>query len=341
MLVAIESFESLRAARAAQREGVTLEQSDGQSATDRDPLINQHVTAGSPLYLEVEAIAGSGPMSLTTTLTTTTEPFATLPASTTGPMLSPIAVGDFNSDGLLDYVTSAGVALNLGDGIFSPPTGPLLPTADVVSAIVSGPIHERRPDRLRRRRFQHRPRHRQCHQHRDDLPGQRSRHVPGGADDRFAGGRQPLGPGRGRLHRIGRPGPGRRRPGPGRDGRAVLLYQGLGDGTFQPQPVSTTTVGQLPAAIVSGDFNGQGDIDLAVANNSSNTVTILLNDGAGTFTTQTVPVGVQPEALAVGPFTGPGYDLAVLEQGNEIGYGSVSILTGSPTAHSPSIRGLL
>ena len=44
----------------------------------------------------------------------------------------------------------------------------------------------------------------------------------------------------------------------------VSVLLGNGDGTFQPQV--TYAVGSVPIAIVAGDFNGDGRLDLAVAN---------------------------------------------------------------------------
>ena len=60
---------------------------------------------------------------------------------------------------------------------------------------------------------------------------------------------------------------------------SVLL--GNGDGTFQPQV--TYAVGSDPIAIVAGDFNGDGHLDLAVANDVDSTVSVLLGNGDGTF----------------------------------------------------------
>jgi len=54
----------------------------------------------------------------------------------------------------------------------------------------------------------------------------------------------------------------------------ILLYLGNGDGTFQP-PISIA-VGQSPDSVEVGDFNGDGLLDLAIANSGDNTVTILL-----------------------------------------------------------------
>ena len=63
-----------------------------------------------------------------------------------------------------------------------------------------------------------------------------------------------------------------------------------------------------------GDFNGDGKLDLAVANYSSNTVGMLLGNGAGGFAAATTfsSGGTNPVSLAVGDFNGDGkLDLAV------------------------------
>jgi hypothetical protein len=46
---------------------------------------------------------------------------------------------------------------------------------------------------------------------------------------------------------------------------------------------STYRVGKSPMGAAPGDFDKDGDIDVAVTNNSSNSVSILLNDGTGKF----------------------------------------------------------
>jgi hypothetical protein len=61
--------------------------------------------------------------------------------------------------------------------------------------------------------------------------------------------------------------------GPSPTGVVILL--GAGDGTFQVLP--PVAVGSGPAAVAVGDVNGDGRVDLAVANNSSSDVSILLN----------------------------------------------------------------
>ena len=59
---------------------------------------------------------------------------------------------------------------------------------------------------------------------------------------------------------------------------------------------STIAVGSGPRSVVSGDWNGDGIVDLAIANRTSNNVTILKGDGSGGF----VVVGSHAEVLALG-----------------------------------------
>jgi hypothetical protein len=86
-------------------------------------------------------------------------------------------------------------------------------------------------------------------------------------------------------------------------------------------------VGIVPDSVAVGDFNGDGKLDLAVANEFSNNVSVLLGNGDGTF--QYAPnfaVGTGPVSLAMGDFNGDGKpDLAVV---NQNGY-SVSIFLGN------------
>jgi hypothetical protein len=63
----------------------------------------------------------------------------------------------------------------------------------------------------------------------------------------------------------------------------VVVLQGNGDGTFTESSGSPITVGNLPVAIASGDLDTNGTADLAVVNQTDNSVTILLNQGTGTF----------------------------------------------------------
>ena len=72
-------------------------------------------------------------------------------------------------------------------------------------------------------------------------------------------------------------------------------------------PAVSYPVGTGPLAVMTGDFNGDGRLDLAVANQSSNTVSILLGKGDGTFqAAQNFATGAGPQSLAVGDFNGDG-----------------------------------
>src|ERR1700730_6545813 len=73
-----------------------------------------------------------------------------------------------------------------------------------------------------------------------------------------------------------------------RDSGNVSILLGNGDGTFQNAFNVDTGSGPAPPAFVAvGDFNGDHKLDLAVGNGSvntvSNTVSILLGNGDGTF----------------------------------------------------------
>ena len=103
---------------------------------------------------------------------------------------------------------------------------------------------------------------------------------------------------------------------------SVLL--GLGDGTFATE--QRFSVGSVPLALLSGDFNGDGRLDLATANILSNDVSVLLGLGDGTFASeQRISVGAYPKALLSGDFNGDGrLDLATANRYSN----DVSVLLG-------------
>src|SRR5262249_10569526 len=80
------------------------------------------------------------------------------------------------------------------------------------------------------------------------------------------------------------------------------LLQGTGLGGFlNPQVAQTFSTGVRPTGIVAGDFNHDGNVDLAILNEGSQDVSIFLGDGHSGFTekTGTGPDG-QPVRLSAG-----------------------------------------
>ena len=118
---------------------------------------------------------------------------------------------------------------------------------------------------------------------------------------------------------------------------SVFILLGKEDGSFNVSPVtvSSTSLGDVAA----GDFNGDGKLDLAVANDVTNTVLILLGNGDGTFTpsASSPATGTNSALIAVADFNGDGIpDLVVANQQSN----QITILLGNgdgtftPTAAS-------
>ncbi len=110
----------------------------------------------------------------------------------------------------------------------------------------------------------------------------------------------------------------------------LLSADGAG-GLANPSLALTTStsggsrINNRPGAIVAGDFNRDGNLDLAVLIEDTGQVWIYTGNGHGTFQhTFSIPVGEEATGLSVVPGDGPGlFNLLV---GN--GYGDVLILEG-------------
>jgi hypothetical protein len=105
----------------------------------------------------------------------------------------------------------------------------------------------------------------------------------------------------------------------------VFGLLGNGDGSFHT-PRRRFTVGDEPVSADLGDINGDGLLDLAVANSGSNDVSILLGKSAGGFQSQLrFSVGESPNSLVLGDVDGDGnLDLATINN-----YTDISILLGN------------
>lgn len=81
--------------------------------------------------------------------------------------------------------------------------------------------------------------------------------------------------------------------------KTISVLMGNGDGTFKTAVNYGT--GNQPYSLVAADFNGDGKVDLAVANYGESTVSVLNGNGDGTFNAKVdYPTGTGPRGLDVG-----------------------------------------
>ena len=104
---------------------------------------------------------------------------------------------------------------------------------------------------------------------------------------------------------------------------------------FGPPTSFPAGAGPTHRSVAVGDFNGDGDPDLAIANFNSNDVSVLLGGPGGSFGPPTsFPAGVEPGSVAVGDFNGDGDpDLATTNHNpNDVSDdpNDVSVLLGGP-----------
>lgn len=116
-------------------------------------------------------------------------------------------------------------------------------------------------------------------------------------------------------------------------------WLGNGDGTFTQANGSPLAVGQDLSALVAGDFNGDGKLDLAMTDYGANAVYVQLGNGDGTFQQPiTIPTRNQPASIVTGDFNNDGkLDLALTNYGDNTvtlllgnGDGTFTTASGSP-----------
>jgi hypothetical protein len=123
----------------------------------------------------------------------------------------------------------------------------------------------------------------------------------------------------------------------------VVMNQGSNNVTVFINHSTTTTlsftgtnfpVGSRPIYAAIADFNADGKKDIAVTNNGTNTVSVLLGNGLGGFVADPhspYTVGSAPGGIVAGDFNGDHYpDLAVANSGS--GSTTVSVLLNIPQA---------
>jgi hypothetical protein len=122
----------------------------------------------------------------------------------------------------------------------------------------------------------------------------------------------------------------------------VSVFIGLGDGSFASAVNYDTGHHTLPYGVALGDLNGDGNPDIAVADNESLTASVrtLLGNGDGTFRAGgRFATGGRPSAVVVGDFNSDGkLDVAVANQTflvNELGTAAILLGDGNGRLQPP------
>ena len=120
----------------------------------------------------------------------------------------------------------------------------------------------------------------------------------------------------------------------------VHVFLGDGQGTFPnvslvtagaPAPNDNDTISAAP-----GDFDNDGNLDLVVANQISDTVSVHLGDGTGNFAAPSLISINNPKTVAVDDFNGDGFDDFAVGFTVLIGTGRVTVFFGDGAGGFPT-----
>ncbi|MGH9737908.1 MAG: FG-GAP-like repeat-containing protein [Candidatus Acidiferrales bacterium] len=127
---------------------------------------------------------------------------------------------------------------------------------------------------------------------------------------------------------------------------SISIFQINSDGTFSTSSSSPSLIqlpaGYKPAGLATGTFTNSGHIDLAVADEGNDTVSVFLGNGDGTFQTRTdYATGNSPIFVATGDFNGDGVsDLAIANYGAPTSANTgntVTVLLGQKNINDASV----
>lgn len=125
---------------------------------------------------------------------------------------------------------------------------------------------------------------------------------------------------------------------------SISIFQVNPDGTFAAAPgLLQLPSGYKPAGLATGTFTGSGNLDLVVADEGNDAVSVFLGNGDGTFQTPAADyaTGNSPIFVAVDDFNGDGVpDLAIANNGAPTAANTgntVTILLGQPNINKPTV----
>jgi hypothetical protein len=252
--------------------------------------------------------------------------FQAAQTSATGPFPTSLAAGDFNADGKLDLATAnydddggyndVNILLGNGDGTFAAPVG-LYASEGYSRSIATGDLNaDGKLDLVVTSD--------------DELLGGYVSVLLGHGDGSFAAATtyvtyygQLFSPALGDFNGDGKVDVAVA----GWQMYSAMVFLGNGDGTVQEPRTFGTNAGTGANSVAAGDFNADGKRDLVATNYYSNSVSMLLGNGDGTFqTARSFAAGNGPGSATASDVDGDGkLDLVVTNPPD----GAVSVLLGN------------